>query len=401
MINLIEKMNTRLFRIYICAVAAAALAACGSAGHDHENEHDHEHAHSHEHGHEHGHGEAAEHAFGSEIVVEPEVAERFGVKCDTVQPGTFRNVVRASGTAMPSAGEAAVVAAPMAGIVRMASGMELGRNVSAGATIAVIDASGVAGGNQNAAAGAALNAAKAEYERIDALFKERLATVGELNAARAAYEQAKAAYSPRAASGAATSPIAGTVTAIMVPSGSFVNVGDPIASVASDRNITLRVDLPQKYFSQVRAFTDAVVELPYGSASFAVSSKGGKRVAGASMPAAAGSSAYIPVYFTMPNDGSVLPSSAFTVYLLGDERSDVITLPVSALSEQQGQFFVYEKIDDEGYMKRPVTVGQRDGLRAEIIAGIEPGQVIVTEGTTTIRLAESGSAIPEGHTHNH
>ena len=52
-------------------------------------------------------------------------------------------------------------------------------------------------------------------------------------------------------------------------------------------------------------------------------------------------------------------------------------------------------------MKRPLTVGQRDGLRAEILSGIEPGEVIVTEGTTTVRLAESGSAIPEGHTHNH
>lgn len=399
MINLLEKMNAKLFRIYICAVAAAAMAACGNGEHGHE--HEHEHGHSHEHGHEHAGGEAAEHAFGSEIVVEPEVAERFGVKCDTVREGIFRNVVRASGTAMPSAGESAIVAAPLAGIVRMAPGIELGRNVGAGATVAVIDASGVTGGNQNAAAGAALNAAKTEYERIDALYKERLATVGELNAARSAYEQAKSAYSPRAASGAATSPIAGTVTSIMVPSGSFVNVGDAIASVASDRNITLRVDLPQKYYGQASTFTDAVVELPYGSASFAVSDKGGRRVAGSLMPGASGSSAYVPVYFTMANDGTVLPSSAFTVYLLGDERGDVITLPVSALSEQQGQFFVYEKVDEEGYMKRPVTVGQNDGLRVEILSGVAPGEVIVTEGTTTVRLAESGSAIPEGHTHNH
>lgn len=392
-------MNTKSFKIYLCAVAAAAMAACGGAAH--EDEHEHEPAHEHEVGHEHGHGEAAEHAFGSEIVVEPEVAARFGVRCDTVKAGSFRNVVRASGTAMPSAGEVAVVAAPLAGIVRMASGVELGRSVGAGTTIAVIDASGVTGGNQNAAAGAALTAAKAEYERIDALYKERLATVGELNAARAAYEQAKATYSPRAASGAATSPIAGTVTSIMVSSGSFVNVGETIATVASDRNITLRVDLPQKYYNQASAFTDAVIELPYRTATFAVSDKGGRRIAGASIPAASGSSAYLPVYFTMPNDGTVLPSSAFTVYLLGNERDDVLTLPVSALSEQQGQFFVYEKVDDEGYMKRPVTVGQRDGLRAEILSGIEPGEVIVTEGTTTVRLAESGSAIPEGHTHNH
>ena len=381
------------------------MAACGSHDdaheHEHEHKHGHSHGHSHEHGHEHGHAEAAEHAFGSEIVVEPEVAERFGVKCDTVRAGAFRNVVRASGTAMPSAGESAVVAAPLAGIVRMAQGIELGRNVGAGATVAVIDASGVTGGNQNAAAGAALAAAKEEFERIEALYKERLATVGELNAARAAYEQAKAAYSPRAASGVASSPIAGTITSIMVPSGSFVNVGDPIATVASDRNITLRVDLPQKYFGQASTFTDAVVELSYGSANFAVSEKGGRRVSGASIPGASGSSAYMPVYFTMSNDGSVLPSSAFTVYLLGTERPDVITLPVGALSEQQGRFFVYEKIDEEGYMKRPVTVGQNDGLRVEILEGVTPGEVIVTEGTTTVRLAESGSAIPEGHTHNH
>lgn len=398
--------------VIFCALALAVFTACGkqASEHAHEHAHGHEHAaedHAHHHDHDHeAHDHSAEGAkeshgaFGDEIVLEPKVAQRFGVKCDTVSPVEFHTVVRASGMALQSTGANAVVAAPVAGIVRLAPGIELGKSVGRGATVAVVDASGVAGGNSNAAAKAAFEAAKDEYERIQNLYNERLATISELTAAKSAYEQAKATYSPRAGSGAAVAPIAGTVTAINVPTGTFVNVGDPIATIASDRNLTLRIDLPQKYFRDADSFADAVIELPFGGGSFTVAERGGRRVAGTAIPATAGSG-FVPVYFTVPNDGSLMPASSFTAYLLGKPRGKVLAVPSAALSEQQGQFFVYERMDEECYMKRPVNIGASDGRSVEIISGIHPGDVIVTEGTTTVRLAESGAAIPEGHTHNH
>ncbi|MBP3537307.1 MAG: efflux RND transporter periplasmic adaptor subunit [Muribaculaceae bacterium] len=375
-------------KILICAFAAVALCACGKS---HEGEAAGENHEAPEHGHQHE---------GSEIIVEPEVAARFGLKTDTVTAGEFATTLRASGTVAASGEADGVVSAPTAGIVRFVAGMNPGKNVSHGTTVATIDARGMSGGDSNAAARAALEAAETEYERIEALYKQQLATVGERNAALAAYRAAKAAYSPSASTGAAVSPIAGTLTSLTVREGQYVNAGDIIATVAAQGNLTLRIDIPQRSYADAATFTDAVVDFSYLPNPVTVSSLGGKRLGATPMPAG-GSSAYIPVYFSVPRGSGIIPGSAFTAYLLGAPRQGVVTVPVSALSEQQGRYFVYERLDEEGFVKVPVTTGASDGRRIEILSGVHPGMNIVTEGVTTVRLAENSGNIPEGHTHNH
>ena len=76
-------------------------------------------------------------------------------------------------------------------------------------------------------------------------------------------------------------------------------------------------------------------------------------------------------------------------------------MPVSALSEQQGKYFVYVQVHDDAYDKRPVQLGADVGDRVEILAGLEPGEKVVTSGTTFVRLAETSGAAPEGHSPNH
>jgi multidrug efflux pump subunit AcrA (membrane-fusion protein) len=126
---------------------------------------------------------------------------------------------------------------------------------------------------------------------------------------------------------------------------------------------------------------------------------------GASLISGAGKSSsqpgYIPIYFTFNNDGTFIPGSMVEVYLIGASRDNVISVPVTALSEQQGDHFVYIKLDEEGYVKAPVKLGTRDGVRVEILDGVHAGDQVVVQGTTTVRLAETSSVVPEGHSHNH
>ena len=78
----------------------------------------------------------------------------------------------------------------------------------------------------------------------------------------------------------------------------------------------------------------------------------------------------------------------------------MIAVPKTALTEEQGVHFVYVKVDDEGYMKREVKVGQSDGERVEIIAGLTPGENVVTDGAIHVKIASAKAAIP-AHNHNH
>lgn len=371
-------------------VAALCLMACGT--HKAHEEHDHEH-------------EAPEHAAAhaedaDEIQLSPEVAARMGVKVDTVGEGPLCSVIKVAGTVEPSAQDIAVVAAPKSGVIHFPSSVRPGVKVSRGTALASVSATATSGGDANAAAKAALDAAKRELDRIEPLYRDRLATAADYNAALAAYEAAKAAYSPAAASGAAVAPISGTILSLDAVEGQYVEAGAPIATITASNTLTLRLEVPRKYARDLPEFTDARIEGYGAGESFTISQVGGHRIGA---PTAVAASAFIPVYFSIPA-GADMPvaGSTFEAYLLGHNGGRKgIMIPREALSEQQGLYFVYERLDDECYRKLPVTLGTNTGQSVEITSGLEPGQIIVTCGTTTLRLAENAKAIPEGHSHNH
>ncbi len=381
------------------------LSGCGNNGStDHDHDHDHhateaEHEHEGEEGHDHAHEHGAEEGeHGPDIItLKPEMAERFGVTARKIEPAPFRSVLKVSGTLTDSPDETAVVVAPVAGTVTFARGISEGAQVRRGQSFARINPSAVAGGNPNASAKAALDAAKREMDRLKPLYEERLVTAQEYNAAVAAYNQARAAFSSGAAHNSASSPIGGTVISLAVPSGSFVNAGEVIATVGSASHLMLKAEVPASNSEILPHVTDARFKTSGALNAKTVSALKGKRAGAASRATTPG---YIPVYFTLENDGTLVPGTTATVWLLGEEMPACLSVPVSALSEQQGLLYVYVKIDEDCYRRVPVTVGQSDGERVQILSGLEPGQEVVTNGAITVKIAGNTSAIP-AHSHSH
>ena len=317
-----------------------------------------------------------------------------------VKAEPFSEVIKVSGVITDAPSGSGVVSAPVFSAVSFAPGITQGCSVSAGCTIATVSTDKVAGGNADLAAKAALDAARRELDRLKPLYEDRLVTASDYNAAVRAYDEARANYSSAAASGRATAPCAGIITALNVSSGQFVNAGDPIATISSNKKLTLRADVPQRYYASLRDIDDARIRQPYGQEAVALSTLGGKRVAAAAS-ASSDVPGYVPVYFTFDNDGSLVRGAGVEVYLLGRSGAPVISVPVGALSEQQGRMFVFVRLDEDCYRKTPVTTGRTDGFKTEIVSGLSEGEDVVVEGAVTVRLAESSGNVPEGHTHNH
>lgn len=367
-----------------------ALSGC------HHHEHDDSLGHNHSHGHEApGESEGHDHAPGV-IVVEHELAHRFGIVTDTAAPAPFSPALRTSGQVLRSSADEATASAPAAGIVRLAKGMEAGTKVSAGTVIATIDSHSTSPGNATAAAKADLEAAVSELARIEDLHKVQLATEAELTAARAAYARAKAAYSPAAASGRVVAPKDGTLALLAVKDGQYVEAGQEIAAIATGAGSLLRVDVPMRKAGNAGQYTDLIADFGNGH-TIKVSEAGGRR-SGAPVASEVGSG-YIPLYFTTPS-GIAPAGSTFTAYLLGAPL-EAITVPRSAISEQQGAYYIYLAADHEHYIKQPVTLGASDGRRTEIKSGLSAGDVYVAEGMNAVRLSETSAVAPEGHSHNH
>lgn len=398
-------------RIAASAVLALIIAACGNNAGDELAHHHHNHGTSHEghnheaEGHDHeaeGHdheGEAKEHEDFNEIILAPAQAKRFGVKTQKVAAGEFNEVIKVSGQIVDAPEAAGVVVAPTSGVVTLSPAAVVGKQISRGARIATVRASAVTGGDPNAAARAAINAAQREVDRLKPLHARGIVSTADYNRALAALDAAKASYSPAAASGAASAPVGGTITRLLVSQGQYVEAGAPIAELSGSGKLTLRADLPQKHYAQASQISGVKVKTPYSSEIIDLSALGAQRSTSGQLVSS--TPGYIPIYFTLNNNGTLVPGTFVEAYLLGSPRQGVISVPVGALSEQQGKYFVYVKIDEEGYVKTPVNIGQRDGEFVEICSGLKPGDEVVTEGTVTVRLAESSNVVPEGHSHNH
>lgn len=390
--------------LYIAASCASPQDREGVGEHNHSPAHEHAEGHLHDHNEDHAHSDdehdAGKHAHDDdEISLPAATAAKMGVKIWKAAKGPFHDVIKVSGQIVPAPDDRQTVSATSSGIVTFRQGISEGVEVSPGQTIASISSQGVAGGDANAGAKAALDAAKRELERITPLHKEGIVSTKDFNAAKAAYDQARAAYSGIPAGGGAIARRSGVITRLLVQPGEYVNVGQPIAEISGNRRLTLRADVPGRYHSMLPLIKSANFRTAYSDTVISLSQLNGKLMTNGVTGGTNGG--YAEVYFTLNNNGTVSPGTFTEVYLLGLSRDGVISVPVAAVTEQQGSHFVYVRIDENCYDKRQVRLGGTDGERVEILSGINEGDMVVVAGAIAVKLAESSGAVPEGHSHNH
>ncbi len=392
---------------YPIAIAALALTitACGNNAASHDDEHDHHEGHeteSAEHKESDHYHEAGEHSdsdhhddddhTSDEIELSPEKAKQFGVETTSVKIDFIYNVIKVSGEATSDPRAVAVAAAPYTGNVNFTSSLVEGKKVAKGVQLATISTSGIAGAD-------AISAAKIEYEnalrevnRLKELLAEGLATRAEYNSALSAMELARNAINNTTR--VVTSPIAGTIKSVDVINGQYVETGTSVATIVAEGNMVVRADLPKRYVNMIPSITGATIKEPYTGETYDVSliaqPSGSTATAG-----------YIPVYFNLPKSANLAPGSYVEVYVSAGTNRRGISIPTDALSDKLGQKFVYVKLSDEHYQRRPVTVGTINAASAEIISGLKEGEKVVTNGVTFLRLAENANVAVPGHTHNH
>lgn len=366
------------------------MLICSCQSHDRHGEAAGEHA-----------GETNEHA--SETVISPEEAKAAGIVTETVTPGEFAGVIPAGGKILPASGDEATVVATVPGIVRLARGLAEGSAVSKGGTVFTISSKNLQDDPARQAEITYLSAKK-EYERAAKLVSDKIVTQKEFNAIKADYERARSAYeafSGGAAGGAGVavkSPIGGYVKTCLVKEGDYVTVGQPMMNVTQTRSLYLRANVPERYYTLLGTLSSAKFKTAGGSRVYDLRQMNGRLVA--TGKSTGDGSPYIPVTFEFSNRADVAPGAFVETYLLTAPRKGVISVPVSALTDEQGVHFVYVQTDPSCYERREVETGQSDGERVEIKSGLKGGERVVTQGAVQVKLASAKNTIP-GHTHNH
>ncbi len=380
--------------IIIGTLSLCLLDAChnhAGEGHDHATEqHDHE-------------AEAKGHGSSNEIVLTPDKAKAAGIEVGEAQKAVFHQVIKTSGQVLAAQGDERVAVAPVAGVVSFSHKVIEGMAVGQGTPLLVLSSGHLAEGDPVQKARVAYEVAQREYERMEALVADKIVSEKDFAQARQAYENARISYEAVAknhtpAGQTVVAPAAGYVKSLLVKEGDYVSVGQPLVSITQNRRLFLRADVSEKYYKELAHITSAHFQTPYDDTTYDLQELNGRLLSYGK--ASGDGSYYIPVTFEFDNKGGVVPGSFVEIYLLTRPVEGVITLPVSALTEEQGSFFVYKQLDEECYEKQLVSLGANDGERVAILEGVQAGDRIVTRGAYQVKLASASNAIP-AHTHEH
>lgn len=338
-----------------------------------------------------------------EIILSPEKAKAAGIQVTTIQPSDFHGVTVTSGKIISASGDETTVVAKIAGVVSLSRQFTEGMAVNKGAAIFTIESAGIQDGDVSRRANIAYQTAKTEYERAQKLIADRIISEKEYLAAKAAYENAEVAYraigmSTNARGVTITAPSSGYVKECMVKEGDYVTVGQPMMTVTQNRHLYLRAEVAERDYAILNRITSAKFKTSYSDNVYDLKELKGRLV---SYGRTQGStSSFIPVTFEFDNHSGIISGSFTEVYLLTGKRCNVINVPVTALTEEQGVYYVYIQEHDDSYRKQEVKLGESDGTHIEITSGLKGGERVVTTGSIHIRLASAANSIP-GHTHEH
>ena len=323
-----------------------------------------------------------------------------GLQTVRMAAGTFSRVIKTGGQVLPAQGDEVTVVATAEGLLTfLHPSLTDGASVRAGEALASVSAKNLPEGDPIAKTKITYETALKDYRRAEELVKDRIISIKEFEQTRLRYENARTAYDAQAAqyiSGGVklVSPVSGFVKRRYAGQGDYVTVGQPVALVAQNRRLLLRAEAPERYLRDIPDIRSAYFKTAYSDTLYKLPELHGQL---RSFGKEAGW--YIPVVFEFDNTGNLLPGAFAEVYLLFAPQDNVLSIPLTAITEEQGSYFVYLQLSADTYRKQPVTTGASDGERVQVLSGLQPGDIVVTQGAYQVKLAALASPLPAGHSH--
>lgn len=327
---------------------------------------------------------------------------------------TLRGSVRAAGELSAPPGAYAAPGSPLAGRLVATDRLRVGAEVRAGEVLARVVGLGAEDratvDMELAEAEAALARAEQAAARAEAL-SPAVVSVRQRDEARLALDLARRrlaamrergrAWAGGGSGGAAiTAPISGRVAFVRAAHGSVVAAGAPIVEIVQPGELWLTARVFESDIPAVRGSSGAMFALPGAGAGapvlIGVGGSGGLLAIG---PVVDPVDRTVPVVFSFPNPGDLLPGTYVDAQVFTGEHRDVVAIPASALVDD-GALIVYVMDGGESFYRRRVRVGVRDGGWVEILEGVSAGERVVSRGAYEVLLATSAGGIPE-HGHQH
>jgi membrane fusion protein (multidrug efflux system) len=314
---------------------------------------------------------AACHSGGGE---EAAVVPKVPVGVATAAQDTLTVGLSVVGRLVPTPGGSALLTAPAAGVVNQIL-VQVGARVSKGQLLLTLDVPDLA--NNARALVVAADIAEKDAQRQEQLLREGITSAKQAEQRQAeavgARSQANAAQQLLARA-RVTSPLSGGVQRVMVHLGERVEAGAQLVEVINASVLDLQALVPSAQLGGLRV-AQAVTVTPDGS------TESYPGTVHAIAPGVDSLTNAAQVVIRVPNPrGELRAGTGATALVAVGKRRDAVVVPDSAIVVVGDSMSVFVVEGDTLARVRSVTVGARRGGRAEIKAGLKPGEVVVTSG---------------------
>lgn len=182
------------------------------------------------------------------------------------------------------------------------------------------------------------------------------------------------------------SPISGTVVTREIRVGQLVRENDAVYRMVDFRSLVAPVFIPEKYLGSLRVGQPAFLDTP---------ALGDRRIAGSILrisPMVDSQSGTVKVTVGLKQAAELRPGMFANVQLVLDRHAGVVVIEKRAIVYDNEQPHVFV-VEEGTASRRRIELGYQDETRAEVAAGLAPGEVIVVVGQSALK---DGSAITTG-----
>jgi len=261
--------------------------------------------------------------------------------------------------------------------------VEEGARVNRGDILAYIDFRDYE--NSFKSAKASYDVARADYERIEKLYNEQLATRSQLDNALAQAENYKAGMENAALNlerCKILAPISGIINHVFIEQGQYLNIADPVAEILQIDRVKVHVGIPESDVDAVRSLTDFNVK---------VNALGGKTFLGKkhflSNTADSKARLYNLDLVLENKHEEILPDMFARIEIVKKEVQNSISVPLYAVISRNNSNIVYI-INDRRAHLREVELGLLEGWRVEVKKGLAAGEKVIVVGHRSVNDGE-------------
>ncbi|KFZ30060.1 hypothetical protein IDSA_05815 [Pseudidiomarina salinarum] len=196
---------------------------------------------------------------------------------------------------------------------------------------------------------------------------------------------------------ALVSPIEGTILVSHAMNGMYLDPQQVLYEISSQNYRWLALAIPERFSDSVQAISGAWLDHEQRTHRF---DDDNATVVSRSLSIDKQTRTFNVTLAFEPTSWNPMIGTTVAAHALLEAKKTATAIPTSAVIRQEGKDVVFIHTGGETFERREVTLGIRDGGWIEVVAGVKPGERVVSKGAYDIRLAAlGGEEIGHGHAH--